>query len=266
MNISQAGIFYECTENEQLIVEQIIPEHMLLHVYTGTVTIRTPVKTYTLSAGETALFSRNQLAKFDKQPDGDVPCNCATVFFNQSFLQKFYAGETVQKLPGKKPKVLQIAEHPLLNNLFDTVTLYANLNEAFVPRILASIKMHEAITVVRTLDKQVDVLLSNFSAPHKIDLSDFMEKNFMFNISITKFAYLTGRSLATFKRDFQETFGISPQKWLTEKRLEQAHFLIAEKHQRPSQAYVEAGFENFSHFTYAFKKFYGYTPSSVLSR
>jgi AraC-like DNA-binding protein len=82
-----------------------------------------------------------------------------------------------------------------------------------------------------------------------------MEKNFMFNISISKCAYLTGRSLATFKRDFQKAFGTSPQKWLTEKRLQQAHFLIAEKRRKPSQAYIDAGFENFSHFTYAFKKF-----------
>jgi AraC-like DNA-binding protein len=72
------------------------------------------------------------------------------------------------------------------------------------------------------------------------------KKNFMFNIPIARFAYLTGRSLATFKQDFQKIFYTSPQKWLTVKRLELAHYLIAERQQRPSQAYIDASFESFS--------------------
>jgi len=33
-----------------------------------------------------------------------------------------------------------------------------------------------------------------------IDLEDFMEKNYMLNMTAEKFGYLTGRSLTTFKR------------------------------------------------------------------
>ncbi len=42
----------------------------------------------------------------------------------------------------------------------------------------------------------------------------------MFNMSLEKFGYLTGRSLTTFKRDFFKTFKTTPQRWLTQKRLE----------------------------------------------
>jgi hypothetical protein len=31
-----------------------------------------------------------------------------------------------------------------------------------------------------------------------------MEQNYMFNMSMDKFGYLTGRSLTTFKRDFKK--------------------------------------------------------------
>jgi hypothetical protein len=47
-------------------------------------------------------------------------------------------------------------------------------------------------------------VLANFEEPGKIDLADYMEKNFMFNLPLEKFAYLTGRSLTTFKRDFSK--------------------------------------------------------------
>lgn len=261
--VTQAGIFFSCLDKKRLVLEQIIPEHILTHVYEGKISVTTADKTYTLSAGQTALFSRNQLARFKKEPDGEIPYRAATIFFTKPFLQQFYATLPLPKQKGTSAKVLEIENHALLDNLFQSISVYSN---TAIPDDLALLKIKEAITIIRMFNKDADVLLSVFSEPHKIDLSDFLHQNFMFNISISRFAYLTGRSLATFKRDFKKTFGTSPQKWLTEKRLQQAHFLIAEKNHKPSQAYLESGFESFSHFTYAFKKFFGYNPSSILSR
>ncbi|WP_242675503.1 helix-turn-helix domain-containing protein [Niastella koreensis] len=56
-----------------------------------------------------------------------------------------------------------------------------------------------------------------------------------------------------------------PQKWLLQKRLELAHYLITEKKNRPADVYLEAGFEDLSHFSFAFKKQYGYPPASLLN-
>jgi len=132
-----------------------------------------------------------------------------------------------------------------------------------LPAELAEMKLVETMTILRSIDKGIDSALADFTEPGKIDLADFMQKNFMFNISLKRFAYLTGRSLATFKRDFQKVFQIPPQRWLLQKRLKQAHFLIAEKQLRPSEAYMEVGFENLSHFSYSFKQMFGYPPSSI---
>lgn len=98
----------------------------------------------------------------------------------------------------------------------------------------------------------------------KLDLESFMNKHFDYNISIGDFAKLTGRSLSTFKREFKRTFEDSPEKWLKEKRLVKAHYMIKELKMKPSEIYPEVGFENFSHFSTAFKKRFGYSPSSLL--
>jgi AraC-like DNA-binding protein len=90
-----------------------------------------------------------------------------------------------------------------------------------------------------------------------------MEKNFMFNMSLKKFGYLTGRSLTTFQRDFHKAYNITPQRWLTRKRLEAAHYQLAEKNKKPSEVCFETGFENLSHFSSAFKKQFGYSPARV---
>jgi len=262
--IVHPGVFLSCTEKRQLILEQIIPEHLLVHVYAGKIIVKTSEKTYSLSNGQSALFARNQLAKFVKEPDGDIPFKAATLFLTQPFLQSYYKDLSISRVrKSTQSGVLYLANHSLLDDLFHSVSLYADQDETFLHSELALLKVKEAITVLRLLSKDADLLLSDFSDPHKIDLAGFMQKNFIFNIPISRFAYLTGRSLATFKRDFQKVFGTSPQKWLTETRLRQAHYLIVEKKQRPSQAYIEAGFENFSHFCYAFRQLFGYTPSSI---
>jgi AraC-like DNA-binding protein len=110
---------------------------------------------------------------------------------------------------------------------------------------------------------RADNLLANFAEQGKLDLVDYMQKNFAFNIPMERFAYLTGRSLATFKRDFEKAFHSTPQKWLLEKRLQEAHFLISRKKQKPSEVYLEVGFENLSHFSRTFKQHFGYNPSTI---
>ena len=135
-----------------------------------------------------------------------------------------------------------------------------------LPENIATIKITEAISVLRSIDPDIDDVLANFEEPGKIDIAGFMEKNYMFNMPMEKFGYLTGRSLTTFKRDFKKAFQTTPQRWLTQKRLELAHYHLAEKKKNPVDIYFEVGFENLSHFSFAFKKHFGYTPTELLSQ
>lgn len=261
-HISRSGIFFSCTGEKHLVAEYVVPEHVLTHVYEGKLEVTEADKTYTLHAGETGLFTRNQLAKFTKYPTDGAPFKSATVFFTQDFLQKYYSTHSSADHPNPSPGIKLLHSHPLLKGLFTSLTSYFDMTDV-LPAELAEMKLVETMTILRSIDKGIDSALADFTEPGKIDLADFMQKNFMFNISLKRFAYLTGRSLATFKRDFQKVFQIPPQRWLLQKRLKQAHFLIAEKQLRPSEAYMEVGFENLSHFSYSFKQMFGYPPSSI---
>lgn len=90
-----------------------------------------------------------------------------------------------------------------------------------------------------------------------------MNKNFHFNVQLKRFAYLIGRSLATFMRDFEKIFHVSPSRWLLQKRLGEAYYQIKEQGKPASEVYLELGFEDLSHFSYAFKKQYGTPPSGI---
>lgn len=116
-----------------------------------------------------------------------------------------------------------------------------------LPTKMADVKLEEAITILRSIAPDIDGLLADFEEPGKINLAEFMEKNYRFDLPLEKFSYLSGRSLTTFKRDFKKVFDTPPQKWLTHKRLQLAHYQLSEKQRRPVEIYLEVGFEDLSH-------------------
>ena len=95
----------------------------------------------------------------------------------------------------------------------------------------------------------------------KIDLEAFMNRNYKFNVSIQRFAYMTGRSISSFKRDFASIFSDTPNRWLIQKRLKEAYFLIDKKGKKPTDIYLDIGFEDLSPFSFAFKKKFGVSPA-----
>lgn len=65
------------------------------------------------------------------------------------------------------------------------------------------------------------------------------------------------------RRRFREQFGCSTQAWLDEQRMRAAGPLLREKQCVKVVAY-ELGFKQVSHFSRAFKKFHGLTPTAYM--
>ena len=97
------------------------------------------------------------------------------------------------------------------------------------------------------------------------DLRLLMEQNFRRPFSLAEFAFLAGRSLASFKRDFQATFGQPPAQWLKAQRLEHAHFLLRTTGLNVGEVADEVGFATASHFVQAFRERFHYTPGQVVA-
>ena len=258
----KAGIFLSCKIEKYASKEMIMNDHALVRLVSGTSTIVQADKIYTFGPGDTILVPRNQLGRVTKYPADGQPYKAILIYFTQDFLQKYFAAHPPGRAPQKTPAIKIFDTHPLVESLFASILPYFTFSDV-LPADIAAIKMEEAITILRAIDKGTDNILGQFEDPGKIDLVDFMEKNYMFNLPMEKFGYLTGRSLTTFKRDFKKAFDTTPQKWLTTKRLELAHHHIVEKKKKPSDIYIEVGFENLSHFSYAFKKRFGYNPTSA---
>jgi len=253
-----------CYEDKFFKSDIMFDHHMLIWFISGETKIVQADATYLFRKGDIFLIPRNQLATIINYPRDGEPHKTVVMHLTTEKLREFYTNLEVRPKLSETPKIFVFNNHPLLESCLSSVIPYFEMEE--LPSDIASLKITEAITILRSIDKQVDNVLANFEEPGKIDLVNYMEKNFMFNLPLEKFSYLTGRSLTTFKRDFSKVFNSTPQRWLTQKRLELAHYQFVEKKRKPIDVCYETGFENLSHFSFAFKKQFGYAPTELLNQ
>lgn len=253
-----------CYDDKFFKSDIVFDQHMLVWFISGQTKIVQADATYWFKAGDSFLIPRNQLATILNYPSDGLPHKTVVMHLSTARLRDFYANLNVKPTATASQRIRAFNNHPLLESCLASLIPYFEMRN--VPENIASLKITEAISILRAIDGTIDDVLGNFEEPGKIDLASYMEKNFMFNMPMEKFGYLTGRSLTTFKRDFKKAFNTTPQRWLTQKRLELAHYLFVEKNIKPLDACYEVGFENLSHFSYAFKKHFGYPPTALLER
>lgn len=242
--------------------EQFIPEHFFLYIAKGKIHGYDGHKGYTLGAGEYCLVRKNRLARYNKEREGNE-FEKVVIIFDEPFLKRFQEKHrsVVTKFESTEA-FLRLDNSGLVHNLVRSLMPYYNgagkINESF-----ADIKREELLMILLQLQPELAGVFFDYGMPAKMDLEAFMNRNFRFNVSIQRFAYLTGRSLSAFKRDFGKIYHETPSKWLVHKRLEEARFLIEKKGKKASEIYLELGFEDLSHFSVAFKKRFGVNPSKL---
>lgn len=134
-------------------------------------------------------------------------------------------------------------------------------------RPLTRIKLTELLHLIYAA-QETDCFISALATlnnKERLSLKDFMQNNFSKPLGIEDYAYLTGRSLSTFRRDFKTQFGgVSPKQWLIDKRLEKAYGLLSKNNTTITDVTAEIGYENIPHFIKAFHKRYDITPKQLL--
>jgi len=261
---SRPKILYSCYYARSREGENFIPDHVFSYQVSGSLFINDGSNDYVFNEGDFRLSRRNNLAKFIKQPPPGGEFKSLSVTLDQETLRNFsmeYGYKANKKEEGGS--IINLEPLALYKSYMDSLLPY--LTESKENENIWSLKVKEALLILLQTKPALKNILFDFAEPGKIDLEAFMQKNFHFNVEMKRFAYLTGRSLATFKRDFEKIFHLSPNRWLQQRRLKEAHYLIKEKGRKPSDVYLEVGFENFSHFSYSFKQFYGSNASSLLT-
>jgi len=261
--VLEDSFVYSCTFEQQRGYEQFIPHHVLAFQFSGETHIQYQNGKLVLKKNQMLLAQKNQLAKSIKVPATDKAYKIISVIITDAALQQYARDNSIHKSKNHTgEKNLLLKPDALLKSYFQSLLPYVEQSQK-IGKKLAAIKTNEAIALLLHLKSSLKSFLFDFSEPHKMDLKKFMLQNYHYNVPIEHFAKLTGRSLAAFKRDFGHIFQTSPRKWLQEKRLAEAYHLIQQKKRKPTEIYLEVGFENLSHFYTSFKQKFGVTPASI---
>ncbi|WBV58042.1 AraC family transcriptional regulator [Chryseobacterium daecheongense] len=263
----QPQVFFYCTDHNYSSIESFMTEHKIWHIQSGYILFYENGKTYRADAGQTILLRRNQLVKASlMNGENGEQFQMLKIMLTRDFLNKLIKEDPSFVLCGSEcsleyPDSFLVTDHELMSVFFTSLKIYINAGQNS-QGLLSTTKSKEIFLLLEMLWPGIKNSLFDFSEPGKIDLEEFMKKNYSYNVTLERFAYLSGRSLAAFKRDFKKIHSLSPHKWLMKMRLEEARRLIIEENQTPSSVYLFVGFENLSHFSTAFKKYYGFNPSS----
>lgn len=261
--------FYLCHVGKDKLCEDMVAEHTLVYVVSGEMDVFQPDgKTLHLHKGDAVFMRRNHKVRKDKHPYHGEAFNGLFLHLDTDFLKQMKKDKKIaipQDVPDRitRENVFPLGKHPFLDSLFKSLITYFNSN-MYPSGDLMDSKLRETVFVLLQLRPELKPVLFDFAAPYKTSVRDFMEENFRSNLTVEQFAHFTGRSLTSFKKDFDDAFHITPQRWLTKRRLEEAYRLMMEEGGKPSEIYMEVGFKNLSHFSTAFRKEYGMSPTKMI--
>lgn len=262
--------FFCCYVENDRLFEEMVTDHMLVYICSGEMILITKEKRITMKKGDSFFLKRNHMMKKVKQPANGESFKGLFLQLKTPFLKKMFAEQHIALPVNGRGSIgnsnhVMLDKHPFLDGLFMSLEQYFNTKQ-YPSKELMDIKLKEAVFTLLQLKPELASVLFDFAGQWKTDLADFMVNNYKCDLSVEEFAHYTGRSLSTFKKDFARIYHETPSRWLVKKRLEEAMELINNKGQRPSEVYLNVGFKNLSHFSTAFKKQFGYSPSCITEK
>lgn len=262
--INYKDTLYFSTISHGYFCEYRLPGHGLMWVRSGHMEIESKEGKVTAGAGRFIFWQRDCCSSMRKLTDGDTPFRSVALTLPRAFLKEYFQHHVIaarqQKNPGEiGGRAVLLPDTIELDSLFYSLLPYAEKGVEPGEKIIKA-KVFEAISILLKIDDRFYPTLFDFHETWKIDLYDFMKAYYMEDMSIEDFAHYSGRSLATFKRDFAKISDETPQKWIIRERLNLAAKLMAEEGVKPTDVCFRTGFRSKAHFHRAFKERFGCTP------
>lgn len=263
LSIDAINVVESCAHN---VAEErgtmFLKDHMLLFVLQGTNCITHGKQTYTVHKNEMVLLKKNISISYDKTGSADTGemYDSIMFFLKDEFLSDFMktTGIKTIKTEGLAHVNVKPVQEPLLSFL-TSIKGHFNAPNG-VNKGLIRIKIMELLYDLAQVDHELLLQLIQLKKQVLTDISAVIEENYMNPLKLEELAYLSGRSLASFKRDFNAIYKTSPALFIKEKRLIKAQELLITTNWPVNEVCYEVGFESISHFSRAFKLFSGMTP------
>lgn len=164
-----------------------------------------------------------------------------------------------------QPEVLSLESSTFVTSAFYTAHGYLNQPDA---ESHISIEFNFRELLVNLLRKKqgnaFHQYMSWLSLDNDLPFIKLMEENAHLNFTSQELARAAGMSLSTFKRKFKSQFGISPGRWLGERRIARAKSMLKNPAKNISDIAFELGYSDVAAFSKSFRGKTGLSPSEFI--
>lgn len=244
-----------------------LTENVMIFVLTGHKLLHFDRHTVKVEAGTMLLMKRGFYVMSDFVEEG-LQFQSLLLYFSDEqlrrFLHKYNYTTPVKAAP---TNYLTVPITPLLEAFREQYTIYFREEPSTLAALL-SVKLYEAFLLLLGTPQHASVLafIQQIVYAQPQDITFIVKQHLFQPVTLDEMARLSGRSLASFKRDFQQQYQTSPRRWINEQRLSYAHTLLETTTQQVAEIAVTCGFESTSHFIRIFKQRYGVTPNHVRAK
>jgi AraC family transcriptional regulator, exoenzyme S synthesis regulatory protein ExsA len=201
---------------------------------------------------------------------GDNYFRCLLFFFSVKNLDEFFLkypnlvpGRKMNRKPGAEP-YFRLEKDEFIIHFINSLAHSARLQNSTSQQILR-LKFEEIMLylVDKYKDEFANYLRSLLVDERELSFKSIVEHNAYNNLSLEEIAFLCNMSLSTFKRQFAQVYQASPGKWLQRMRLNKAREILSNDKAKPSDIFLDFGYNDLSNFSTAFKNEFGYSPKQA---
>lgn len=223
----------------------------------GQILVSSPTEKFVVKSSESVLLNcGNYFADFIQNSSSET-CEVYVVHLYPDLLKEIYKNEIPSfiKESNTKQFAKKITIKRIIDNFINSLIFYFENPELVTPELLV-LKLKELMLLLLQTDnsKTIEELISNIFTPRQANLKDIIQTHLFSNFSIVELATLAGRSISSFKREFQLLHNDTPANFIKEKRLDKAEELLKYSDYSISEICFQTGFNDTSHFTRTFKK------------
>lgn len=241
-------------------------EHALLMQLAGEVDFRHAGQTLVLHAGEMVLMRRSTAVEFERRGDEGNVFDSLIFCIKDELLTEFLTTQNVSIPPQNDELPVRVGQmDDFLTAFAESLRPFFDNPKSVNPGLLR-LKLMEMFYEIMEHHQGMFRQMLQLHRPARIDIHRVVEQHYSSPITIEEMAYLSGRSLSSFKRDFQTAYGTTPARWIREHRLLKARDLLSRSAISVSEVCYSLGFENLAHFSQLFKRRFGVSPSEIESR
>ncbi|HMH20863.1 MAG TPA: AraC family transcriptional regulator [Puia sp.] len=253
---------YQCPQMEKWVDLWTNMNHFI-YTLEGEKLVNRPGNSKTLTAGSLVFLRKGAFTqgRFHEK-SWKVIVFCAPDNYLQKLFSEYRSQLPLQKIPSSSHDAfIELSTNDTTDAYFYSLLPYFTQHPA-PPENLLELKFRELMLniFVNTANGGLLSYLNSISDQQKPSLTEVMEANYTYNLSLEELAKISNRSLTVFKKEFTELFKSTPGKWLVNKRLEHAQLLLITSQKSVSDISYESGFESATHFSRVFKEKFGTPP------